>query len=84
MAWKPISVLYKYEGGARDAYMSTHHLVTTLATTSSWPDSKTLVAYEVLAHPRVAFHPCMCRLCEDATTVAAPLIGYDDLGLLPR
>jgi hypothetical protein len=33
----------------------------------------------VLVHPRVAFHPCTCRLREDVVVVTAALIGYDDV-----
>jgi hypothetical protein len=64
--------------------MPTSHHMTTLATTSSRPNPKTLAAREVLAHPRAMFHPCMCGLCGGAAAVAAALIGYDDVGLMPR
>jgi hypothetical protein len=47
----------------------------TLATTSSQPNSKSLVARVVLAQPRVTFHPCTCGLCRGA----AALISYDDV-----
>jgi hypothetical protein len=33
----------------------------------------------VLAHPRTAFHPSMCRLRRGAATVAAMRIGYGDV-----
>jgi hypothetical protein len=54
----------------------------TLAATPSSPNPKVLVAREVLAHQRAAFHPCTRGLCGGDTVVAATLIGYDDLGLL--
>jgi hypothetical protein len=70
--------------GARGTYKTTCHHVTTLAATSTRPDPKTLATCEVLAYPCAAFYPCMCGLCGGTTMVAAPLIGSDDLGLLPR
>jgi hypothetical protein len=77
---KPISVLYKYEGWGegqgRDTYTSPRE---TLAVASSRPNSESLAARVVLAHPRVTFHPCTCGFCRGAATVAAALIGYDDM-----
>jgi hypothetical protein len=44
----------------------------TLATAAaSQPNSETLAACVVLAHPRTTFHPCMCGLYGIAATVAA-------------
>jgi hypothetical protein len=51
----------------------------TLAAASSWPNSKAQAACMVLAHPRVAFHPCMCGLRRGPAVVAVALIGYDDV-----
>jgi hypothetical protein len=50
----------------------TCHHVTNLAATSSRPNSETIVAHEVLAHPRTVFHPCTCELRGGA----AVLIDY--------
>jgi hypothetical protein len=66
-------------GGARDAYTPPCHHVKTLATTSYRPNLKTLVAQEVLAHPCISFHPCMCGLRGGAATVAAMLINDGDV-----
>jgi hypothetical protein len=33
----------------------------------------------MLAHPREAFHPYMCGLRGGTATVAATLLGYDDV-----
>jgi hypothetical protein len=55
-----------------------HHVKTLAATSSSSQlNPETLVAREVLAHPRVVFHPCMCGLCGGAAAVAATLISYN-------
>jgi hypothetical protein len=59
----------------------TRHHVKTLAVTSSRPNPKTLVAREVLEHPRMVFHPYTCELYGGAATT---LIGYNDVRLLPR
>jgi hypothetical protein len=60
--------------------MPTRHYVKTLATTSSsWLNPEALAACEVLAHPRVAFHPCTCGLYGGAGVVAATLISCDDV-----
>jgi hypothetical protein len=64
--------------------MPTQYHVTTLAVASSWPNPETLSMCEVLAHPCAVFHPCTCGLRGGATAVAAALICYDDVGLLPR
>jgi hypothetical protein len=63
--------------------MPTRHHVTTLATTSSWPNHEILAACEVLSHLCATFHPYMCGLRKDATRVAPTLINYDDVELLP-
>jgi hypothetical protein len=66
-------------GGARgteDTYMPPHE---TLATTSSWLNSKALAMRMVLAHPRATFHPCTCRLRRGTAAVVATVIGYDDM-----
>jgi hypothetical protein len=55
-----------------------------LAITSSQPNPETLITCEVLAYPRVTLHLCTCGLRGDVAAVAVTLIGYDDLGLLPR
>jgi hypothetical protein len=69
-------------GGIWGVYTPTcHHMKTLVTTFSSRPDLETLVAHEVLAHPRVAFHPCTCGLCGGTDAVAAALIGYDDMGV---
>jgi hypothetical protein len=65
-------------------YTSTCLHVKTLAATYSRPDPETLVAHMVLAHPRMALHPCMYRLHEGAAAVATVLIGYNNVRLLPR
>jgi hypothetical protein len=52
----------------------------TLAATASRSNPEVLAARVVLAHPRAAFHPCMCGLRGGTTTVAAALIGYDNRG----
>jgi hypothetical protein len=71
--------------GARGVHTPTHHHVKTLATTSSsWPNSKALPMHEVLALPRVAFHPCMCGLHGGDAAIAAALIGYDDVEVAAR
>jgi hypothetical protein len=49
----------------------------TLAATSSRPNPETLAMREVLAHPRVAFHPYTCGLCGGAAAVVvAALSSY--------
>jgi hypothetical protein len=76
---KPISMLYKYEGGVRGTVNTRLHApCETLAIASSRPNSEALAACMVLAHPRAAFHPCMCGLRRGAAAVATALIGYDD------
>jgi hypothetical protein len=60
-----------------------HHVTTTtLVVASSQPNHETLATHEVLAHQRMVFHPCICRLCEGIDVVTAVLIGYDNIGLL--
>jgi hypothetical protein len=80
----PLAYSINIMGGARGAYMTTRHQVITLAATSSLSDPEILPAREVLAHPRVVFHPYTCRLRGRVAVVAALLIEYDDMGLLPR
>jgi hypothetical protein len=58
--------------------------VKTLAATSCRPNPETPAAREVLAHPRATFHPYTCGLRGVAAMVAAALISYDDVRLLPR
>jgi hypothetical protein len=53
--------------------------MTTLAVTSSRPNLEILAAREVLAHPGMTFHHCTCGLHADAATIAAALIGYDNM-----
>jgi hypothetical protein len=48
--------------------------------TSSHPNSETLTVCEVLAHPRVVFHPCPYGLRRGAAAVAIVLINYNDGG----
>jgi hypothetical protein len=64
--------------GAR--YTPTRYHKKTQAITSSQPNLKTLVLCEMLAHPRVTFHPCICLLHGGATTISVALIDYDDMG----
>jgi hypothetical protein len=54
----------------------------TLTINSSQPNSEALAVHVVLAHSRVTFHSCTCRLHKDVVV----LIGYDndDIKLLPR
>jgi hypothetical protein len=66
-------------GGARgavDVYTPPREI---LAAASSRPNSEALVACVVLAHPRTVFYPCMYGLYRGTATVAAALIGYDDV-----
>jgi hypothetical protein len=63
---------------------NTRHHVKTLVATSSPPNLEILAVREVLAHPRAVFYPCTCGLRGDVAAVAIALIGYDDVGLLPR
>jgi hypothetical protein len=56
----------------------------TLAVTSSRPNSKALATRMVLAHPHVAFHPCMCGLRGGTVAVAAVLIGYNVMEVTAR
>jgi hypothetical protein len=63
--------------GARHTH--TCHHVKIIATTTSQPNPKTLLARLVLTHSRTAFYPYMYGL----HAVVAALIGYDDVGLLP-
>jgi hypothetical protein len=51
----------------------------TLAAASSRLNSEALATRVVLAHPCAAFHPCTCGLNGSVVTVAAALIGYDDM-----
>jgi hypothetical protein len=51
----------------------------TLAVASYWSNSEALATRVVLAHPHVALHSCTCGLRKGAATVAAALIGYDDI-----
>jgi hypothetical protein len=76
MTWNPITRLYKYEGWGQGHNTPTHHHMTTLAATPSWPNSETLTVHKVLAHPCAAFHPCTSRLRGGAVVVAAALISY--------
>jgi hypothetical protein len=62
-------------GAARGGLTSYTSPRETLADTFSRPNSEALAAYVVLAHPRVAFHPCTCGLSRGV----AALIGYDDI-----
>jgi hypothetical protein len=67
-------------GRARGAYTPPHHNMKTLAAaSSSRPNSETLAAHVVLAHPCAAFYPRTCGLRGDAAAVAAALISYDDM-----
>jgi hypothetical protein len=62
--WLGSSLIYciNMRGGGRGTETPTHHHVTTLATTFPRPNPETLVAHDVLAHPRVIFHS-VCPLC---------------------
>jgi hypothetical protein len=62
-------------GAARGGLTSYTSPRETLADTFSRPNSEALAACVVLAHPRVAFHPCTCGLSRGV----AALIGYDDI-----
>jgi hypothetical protein len=46
---------------------------------ASRPNSKTIAAHVVLAHPRAVFHPCTCGLRESTAAAATALIGCDDV-----
>jgi hypothetical protein len=48
----------------------------TLVVTSSRPNSEALAECMVLAHPHVAFHPCMCGLHRGAAAVVIAPIDY--------
>jgi hypothetical protein len=72
-------VLYNMRGGARGGLALDTEPCETLAATSSRLNSKALATLVVLAHPRVAFHQCMCELRRGAAAVAVALIGYDDV-----
>jgi hypothetical protein len=56
-----------------------HHMKTLATTSSSRPNSETLAACEVLAHPCMALHPYTCGACGGSVAVVAALIGYDDV-----
>jgi hypothetical protein len=64
--------------------MPTRHPMTTLAATSSEPNSETLATREVLSHPYTVFHTCTYGLCGGVAAVVVALISYDDMGLLLR
>jgi hypothetical protein len=66
--------------GARltHAYTSSRE---TLAAAFSRSNSEALAARVVLAHPHATFYSCTCGLRRGATTVAAVLIGYDDVNV---
>jgi hypothetical protein len=57
--------------------------IETLTATSHGYDAETLTGREVLLHRRTTFHPRMCGLHRGAAAVAAALIGYIYMGLLP-
>jgi hypothetical protein len=61
---RPLACSINMWGGAKGTYTPIRHHVKTLAATSSRPNPETLVACEVLAHPRVIFHPYTCGLME--------------------
>jgi hypothetical protein len=46
--------------------------------------TRRLAVCAVLAHSRAAFYPCTCGLHRGAATVAAVLIGYDDVKVADR
>jgi hypothetical protein len=71
-------------GGARGAHMPICHHVTTLATTSSRANSKTLPTHEVLAYRCVVFHRYTSRLRGGTAAIAAALICYDDVEVATR
>jgi hypothetical protein len=85
MMRKPINMLYKYEGRGLGRNTPTrHHVKTLAATSSSRPNPETLVACEVLVHPRAVSHPCTCGLHGGTTAVAAMLISYNDMEVAAR
>jgi hypothetical protein len=43
-----------------------------------------LAMRDVLAHTRAVFYPYMCRLLRCAVTIAAVMIGYDDMEVAAR
>jgi hypothetical protein len=51
----------------------------TLAVAASRQNSEALAVHMVLAHPCTTFHSYTCGLCGGAATVAATLIGCDDV-----
>jgi hypothetical protein len=77
----PLPCSINMRGGARGTHTSLHATTwkTLTAASSSQPNSETLTTREMLAHPRAAFHPCMCALRGGAVVVATALIDYDDV-----
>jgi hypothetical protein len=65
-------------------FTPTRQHVITLATNSSRRSPEVLTVREVLAHSPTVFHPYTYGLHRGVVAVAAALIGYDDLGLLPQ
>jgi hypothetical protein len=55
-----------------------------LAVAASQQNSEALAVRVVLAHPRTTFHSYTCGLCGGAATVAAALIGCDDVEVAVR
>jgi hypothetical protein len=51
----------------------------TLAAASCRSNSEAQATRVVLAHPRAAFHPCMCGLRRGIAVIVAALIGCDDV-----
>jgi hypothetical protein len=60
--------------------MSSHEILAVF----SWSNFEALAMCVVLAQSRVMFHPCKCGLCGGDVTVAAVLIGYDDMKVAIR
>jgi hypothetical protein len=66
-------------GGARGADTPICHHLKNSTATSSQPNPEALATCEVLAHPRVAFHPYTYRLRGGIATIVVALIDYNDM-----
>jgi hypothetical protein len=67
-------------GGARGTINARLHATTwNPSQHPSRPNSEALAARVVLAHLRVAFHPCTCELRRGVATIAVALIDYDEI-----
>jgi hypothetical protein len=78
--WESPSACYiNMRGGARGELRPYMTQGEALAATSSRPNSEALATRVVLAYPCMVFYPCTCGLHRGAATVAATLIGYDNI-----